>query len=177
MDAADHVLAFLIAAWQWFWPICSFVIAIAGGVWGFIKAWPALRRAFNVSDTVATLPELIGGLKTDVAAIKRQTDSLEEKSDRKEKKLEQIEADITEMKQGTDARLEEWTAWRKQMDGIYAELTHNGGSSLKDSIARLELKVNGYEQLPGETLEAAAARLRYSQSSQTGEISALDSPA
>lgn len=179
----DIFLANVVGLWEFLWPIISTIVAIIGGGWALIKAWPTLRRAFDVSDTVATLPELIGGLKKDVAAIKTQTDSLEEKSDRKEQKLGAIEGDLAKLVQRYDEHLEEnkliaeeWLQWRSMQDTMFNELTHNGGSSLKDAIARLELKVNGYEQLPGETLEAAAARLRYSQSSQTGEISAVDSP-
>lgn len=176
MTAATF-LAIIVAAWQWLWPIASFIGTVAVTIWGFFKAWPSLRRAFQVGDTVAALPEQLN-------LIHEQLKVVDEKADQRTSQLDGIEADLRGVKENLQKHLdenviavEEYNEWRDKQNKIYEELNHNGGLSIKDSISRLELKVNGFDQLAGETLKEAVVRMHDQLFLDTGGIPLTDPPA
>jgi hypothetical protein len=144
------------------WPIVSTLIFILGVVWSTIKAWPFIRKVFNLVDTLAGLPEELENLQVSSDRKEAVLGELTDSTSKLGKKLDDHIASADEKTAVWDGLLIEVKDSIGKIDKFDAELTHNGGSSIKDSIARLELRLAGEAVLPGETLEAASKRVRNS---------------
>lgn len=145
------------------WPIVSTIIFILGVVWSTIKAWPFIRKVFNLVDTLASLPEELENLQVSSDRKEGVLGELIQSTAKVNEKLDEHIASADVKTAVWDDLLVEVRDSIGKIDKFDAELTHNGGSSIKDSIARLELRLAGEEVLPGETLEAASKRVRNSQ--------------
>lgn len=130
----ESPLAWLAGAWAVFWPIASTIGTIVAFLWAVVKSWPLIKRTFGIVDIVTSLPEQLAELKA-ADAVKL--------------------AAIQEVKATLDAHIVDTAAatirWSRREDGIDSllrdmaevkhEVKHNGGSSIKDAVARIEDQV------------------------------------
>lgn len=127
-------VAVFLTVWHVVWPIVTTVGTVLAATWAVIQAWPYIRRTFAVTDIVASLPEQLAELKA--------ADAL---------KL----AAIAEVKSSLDQHIEatrlgsaEWNEMKGDLrqliltaEEVRHEVKHNGGSSMKDAVARIESAV------------------------------------
>lgn len=122
--------------WAFLWPIASTVGTLAAAGWALLQAWPFIRRTFAVTDIVSKLPEQIAELKAGdevkLAAIAEVKSTLDQHiaatADAAQRWLER--------EQGIDKLLAD-------VAEVKHEVKHNGGTSIKDAVARIESAVTG----------------------------------
>lgn len=122
---------FLLAVWSFIWPIISTVGGIIVFIYSISLAWPFVRRTVAVTDIVATLPEAIAEVKSTIAEVKSTLDT-----------------HITDSKAATS----EWNGMKGDLhqliltaEEVRHEVKHNGGTSIKDAVARIETAVTSPE--------------------------------
>ncbi len=139
-------IAWLAGAWAFAWPIVTTIGTIIACVWGVVQAWPAIRRVFRITDIIVALPEQLNDLKASTVEVK------EELARTEAAKLAAIagvkfalDTHIAETRDGTKS----WYAMKDDLakliapiEDIHHEVKHNGGTSIKDAVARIERTVS-----------------------------------
>lgn len=135
------MIPFLVHAWVFLWPILSTLGTVVAAVWAVVQAWPFIRRTFAVTDIVASLPEQLAEL--------RASDQV------KLAAIAEVKATLDSHIAATRLGTEEWNEMKDGLktllvnqEKVIHEVQHNGGTSIKDAVARIESAVTAGKEVP-----------------------------